>query len=58
MALMYRPVPKVLMVLQIVDFQTKQLQYKVCIDYGEGELQQKLYTAKRYITTNFYRDSQ
>ncbi len=39
MALMHRPLPKLLMVLQNVDFQTKQLQYKACINYGEGELQ-------------------
>lgn len=39
MALKYRPVPTVLMVLQDVDFQTKELQYKACINYDEGKLQ-------------------
>ncbi len=33
---MYRQVLKVLMVLQYVDFQTKELQYKACINYGKA----------------------
>lgn len=34
-----RLVAEVVMALQNVDFQTKQLQYKACIKYGEGNLQ-------------------